>query len=238
MTRLRLAPVLFLLAIPASADVIYSAGAINGTIYADAFNTPPWTLSQPFTVGSSSYVTDLSDVGIWIYGGYSFQSLTWTISTATDGGGTIEATDTVTSPGSSTQLTPASSYGNSGEADVYNMSFSVPDVLLAPGTYYLTLSNGFTNCDCPDNADTALYWDRNDVDTTGVAYFEGSPDIPDVGWSFQVDGTSSISAVPEPSYILLLGVGLAALVVQRTIRSRSRAADSPLEREHRVSSRC
>ncbi|HTS48440.1 MAG TPA: hypothetical protein VMH05_10880 [Bryobacteraceae bacterium] len=238
MTRLRLAPVLFLLTIPAWADVIYSSGAISGTNHYDAFDTPPWSLSQPFTVGSSSYVTDLSNVGIWIFGGYSLQSLTWTISTASDGGGTIEATDTVASPASSTQLTPASNYGNSGQADVYNMSFSVPDVLLAPGTYYLTLSNGFTNCDCPDNADTALYWDENDVKTTGVAYFEGNTDITNVGWSFQVDGTSSISAVPEPSYILLLGVGLAALVVQRTIRSRSRAVDSPLQREHRVSSRC
>lgn len=220
MTRLLLTPFLFLLTIPAWADVIYSSGSINGTIYADALSTPPWTLSQPFTVASPSYITDLSNVGIWIFGGYSFESLTWTISTAADGGGTLEATATVTSPASSTQLTPASSYGNSGQADVYSMSFSVPDVLLGSGTYYLTLSNGFTNCNCADAAD-ALYWDRNNVATTGVAYFEGNTDITNVGWSFQVDGHGpSTSTVPEPSYLTLLGAGLAALVVQKRIWSR------------------
>lgn len=223
MTRILLASAVFLLTIPAWADVIYSAGAINGNIYADSFYTPAgWTLSQPFTVGSDSVVTDLSDVGIWIFGGYSFQSLTWTISTGADGSGAI-ATDTVSSPASSTQLTPASDYGYSGQADVYSMSFSVPDVLLTSGTYYLTLSNGATNCNC-SSADESLYWDRNDVDNTGVAYFSGNPDFADVGWAFQVDGYSAgTSPVPEPSDLILVGAGILAIMVQKKIRPKSNA---------------
>lgn len=228
MIRLLLAPVLFSVAISAWGTTLYSSGPISGTTRGDA-TSPPWSLSQPFTISTPSIVTDLSNVGIWIDNdfdatSYTFASLTWTISTSADGGGIIDATDTVTSPESSTQLTPVDDYGESGNFDVYNMSFSVPDVSLAAGTYYLTFNNGTTNCNCSGNAPYALYWDENGS-TGGEAYFSGGPDFAS-GWSFQVDG-SSASSVPEPGSMILLGAGLAALGVQKKIRPRRLAARSP-----------
>lgn len=198
--------------------MLYSSGAINGTSGSDSFETPPWSLSQPFTIASPSIVTDLSNIGIWVVAGDTFTSLDWTISTSADGGGTVESSAADVGPSTSMQLTPASSYGNSGAYDVYNMSFSVPDVSLAAGTYYLTLSNGIVNCGGCSGSATSPYWDINGSGS-GVAYFDGNSDITNRSWSFEVDGHApTTSAVPEPSYTMLLGVGLAALVVLKKFR--------------------
>lgn len=235
--RIVLASVLFLLAFPAWGETIFSSGAINGTIGSDSFITPPWSLSQSFTVASDSYITDLSNVGIWLLQGTTLASLTWTISTDPDdagGASTLVAQGLNVAPSSATQLTPATSYGNNDQFDVYNTSYAVDDVLLTAGTYYLSLSDGVTSCDvandCADFGQNANspFWDENGSSGGGLYFdgganglgggFDGTPNSG--GWSFELDGYSA-SASPEPGSIMLLGAGLVALGVRKA-QSKSR----------------
>lgn len=218
-----LASALLLLAIPAWGDILYSSGPIDDTAAWDSFASLPFTLSESFAIASPSYVTDLSNMGIVIADGYTFTNFTWTISTGADGSGTVEATDTVSAPSTSSFIVAETP----GEWDLYNMSFSVPDVLLAAGSYYLTLSNGITNCGCPGYANESLYWNENGS-PGGVAYFDGSPDYS-AGWSFEVDG-SSASGVPEPGSMLSLALGLAALglVARRRYSNPTRRSNAAI----------
>ncbi len=201
----------FLLTTPAWGTMLFTSGPINGTIGNDSFITPPWSLSEPFTIVSSSFVTDLSNMGIEVINTTTFATLNWTISTGADGTGTVEASATNVGPSTST------AFGTFGNFNIFNMSFSVPSVLLTPGTYYLTLSNGVSACNpnCSSQAANSAYWDEvNKTTGTGATYFNGGQDSTNLSWSFEVDG-SSASGVPEPGSMMLLGAGLAALWIKK-----------------------
>jgi hypothetical protein len=171
--RARLAIFLALLTTPVwGGTVLYSDGAINGTEGGSTifnFLGNLWSVSDSFTLASNSTVTDLSNIGIWLDPGDTLTSLDWIISTAADGGGTVEGSAD-NAPSTSTQLTPAGSYGNDGNYNVYNVSFSVtPGLSLAAGTYYLTLEEGITN-----PTGTAVYWDVNYGPSSTTYYFNGA----------------------------------------------------------------
>ena len=206
----RFAIFLALLITPAWGDTLYSNGAIDGTVGAWTISTlggTVWSLSDSFTLTSDSTVTDLSNIGVWLLPGNTFTSLDWIISTAPDGGGTVEDSASNAVPSTSTLLPPA--YGQNFYS-VFNVSFSVPDVSLAAGTYYLTLKNGMTS-----PTGTFVGWDDNNGPSSANYYANGGPQATSGSESFEIDGTVGTSAVPEPISLLLIGGGLALLAARR-----------------------
>ncbi len=193
-----------------SAETLYSNGGVNGT-FAGLQISQAYATSDSFTLGSNSTLTGASNIGIWVDTGDTLTSFDWSISTSPDGGGTSEGSGSGFS--SATELTPTSSYGFSGEYNVYNVSFTIPDLALAAGTYYLTLQNATTA------NQGGVYWDQNDGPSTASTYYDGTFLDAVESESFEIDGTTS-STTPEPGTLVLFGSGLLGMagLIRRKVR--------------------
>jgi hypothetical protein len=208
----------FLLSAPASAGVLYDNGPINGTINA-------WPISgnhvasDSFTLTGASTLTGAT-VGIWVWRDPDDTpiSLMWRIGDSPEsvvgaGGDTAALTNTLVC--SKSTVCGANTYY------VYESSFSLPNIALAAGTYYLTLDAGQTSFG------NALYWDVNNGPS--IAFWDGT-NVANSSWmpagsdssSFQIlgDGPAPTGA-PEPASIamFLAGLVLFASVARRKMRA-------------------
>lgn len=179
--------------------VLYTNGPINGAYGGDNFDSTSY-ISDSFVLSTPGTIGGVSNIGVWVYGGDTPLTVDWTISTAPDGGGTVEGS---ASGVSFTNTFFTSSYGY----DIYNSSFTVSDLSLAAGTYYLELTNATSAQSGP------VYWDINSGPS--AADFDGESVPSD---SFEIDGASS--ATPEPASVMLLGAGLAAFAGMKRLKTR------------------
>jgi len=182
---------------------LYTDGAINGTIGAYDINASfSDEVTDSFTISSSSTVTGVSNIGLWVFSGDTLETLSWVISTSPDGGGTVEGS------GAGVTLTKSLFLSdNSFGYDVYSASFSVSSVVLSAGTYYLELENAISS------EDKAVAWDANNGSST--ADQNGTSSIS--AESFQIDGTVN---APEASSAVLFVIGLAGLAALARLRCR------------------
>ena len=210
----------FLLSTPASADVLYdnnlvkdNIGSTNG-YWGIYYN---YVVSDSFTLAETSTLTGVN-LGLWIAAGFTPQGLSWRISDShwdtqsnADHGTDASLTDV-------TYLRKGSVTINNNVPDVYFASFSLPDVVVGPGTHFLTLDWGYGDRG-------TLYWD---VSNGPSAAYQNGYDLKDWGGylgsnsnSFQILGTSDVSTtVPEPAGTgLFLGLALVAGLARRKMRA-------------------
>jgi hypothetical protein len=176
---------------PASATVLYN-NPTTGTAYGSLGSQPVSfgsSTTNSFTLGNLSVVNGLN-FPLWIPAGDTATSVTWSITSSPFSG--ILASGTVgVLPNN--YINPA----DGGVYSVYDEYFSIPDLSLSSGTYWLQLENATTM----NNA--AVYWDQ----ANGVASaYMGDIDTPVPSEFFQISGTTT--ATPEPSSWLLLGTGV------------------------------
>jgi hypothetical protein len=209
---------LFLAVGPAFADtVLVNDYPIAGNNDALTINFG-YSVSDQFILGSADTITGVN-FGAWLSPGDTFDSVTWTISSGDtyDGLGTIYGSGTA-STSLDSSVTP---YENSDGDDVASETFSISDLDLSAGTYFLTL----------DDADTAIgnpaYWDINNVQDVSYESSSGNnasncnagqdyDNDPatytgNCAEAFQILGTSTTTAAPEPSTLSLLVGGMLAL---------------------------
>ena len=205
-----------LLSSPATAGVLYDNGLVNANIGTIGY----WgiyygdVVSDSFTLAGTSTLTGVN-LGIWVPSSYTpdHDYLYWRISdspvdTATndDHGAHAFLTDV-------TYLRTGSVTINNSPADAYFASFSLPDLVVGPGTHFLTL----------DWSDY-LYWDVSNGPS--VAYLNGD-DLKDYltpgshSNSFQILGTGNSSTTPEPAStaLFLSGLALVAGLARRKTRA-------------------
>jgi hypothetical protein len=191
-----------LLTVPAWSTTLYSDGAINGSSGGEFVCCGSET-TDSFTIAANADATGVSNIGLWVTFGDTPLLINWIISTAPDGGGTVEAS------ASGVSLTTAFNNNVGTSYTVYNASFSLPSVLLGPGTYYLELNGGTTEL-----SSGGPYWDENGGPST--ADVNGTPGISN---SFEVDG--SFTGIPEPATLGTIGAGLGLLGLLARRRKRA-----------------
>jgi len=200
------------LAVPATAQIVYENGPING-------NTDAWTINFGFTLTDSftistgpTTITGLS-FGAWLSEGDTLTSAEVTLSSQPLGG-TIYFDGVV---GFAASGCAVNSYG-------YNVceetgSFNGPT--LDNGTYWLALANGVTTAGAP------VYWDENSgigchsAGCPSQATENGEGSIPAESFSIlgtSTSGTSTTGTVPEQSSLMLFASG--ALALAAAVRRR------------------
>jgi hypothetical protein len=175
---------------------LYTNGAISGAIGGAQINGG-FEVTDSFVLSSNALVTGVSNFGLWVYTPDVPATVDWIISTAPDGGGTVEAS------GAGVGLTTAF-FETVGNRDIYTSSFSTGGVTLSAGTYYLELLNA-TSVNSG-----AVFWDINGGSSS--ADTNGSPITSE---SFEIDGNV---ITPEPTSVVLSGIGLLALASVARLR--------------------
>jgi len=209
LTLLPIAALSALAALPASATVLYSNGAVNG--YTDAFFvSSTFTVSDSFTLAQDSTAVGVSNLGLWVVSGGTPTSFDWTISTGQLGGGTVLASgsgfDTSTK-----LIADNGTGGNRADDAVWAVGFSLNNLSLSAGTYWLTLSNA--------TGTNTVRWDASLGPSSAVDKGPGGT-ISIVSESFEIDGPDT--GTPEPASAALLAGGLAAVFARKYARTQSR----------------
>ena len=211
---------LFLAVGPAFADtVLVNDYPINGNNDALTINSG-YSVSDQFILGSSDTITGVN-FGAWLDPGDTFESVTWTISSGDLGTGTVDGSGTA-SVSLDSSVTPFVGYYG---FDVASETFSISDLDLGAGTYFLTLD------DAAVNDGDAAYWDMNDVQDVSYDSSTGNNasncnagqgyNTDDGSYTgncaeaFQILGTSTTTSAPEPGTLSLFGGGMLALVLFR-----------------------
>ncbi|MGP0069125.1 MAG: PEP-CTERM sorting domain-containing protein [Isosphaeraceae bacterium] len=156
----------------------------------------PYADLDHFTLASNSTVQQIR-WSEWVTSGSTPTTVDWAITTNLVGGGGIwTGASNVVAEGTTSLTFTLTASGLEGNSDVYSSSFGV-NVPLPAGTYYLWLGNadagwGYAN----QIGGNAEQWQNGNF-RVGL-----SGDL-----SFEIDGVTG-SAVPEPSSLILSGVGM------------------------------
>jgi hypothetical protein len=166
------------------------------------------SVDNSFTLTSTATINEIT-AGVWVPAGDTLTSATGGIFTAPFAGGTDEVNGTIT-PISSTY--EGSIYG----WDLYEEVFSISQVTLAPGTYYLTFESANTT-----NSGLLAAWDMSGNSNTSADEWSGNGDQSTGLTSTTFALYSPDSPVPEPSSLYLLGSGVAALagMIRRKLKA-------------------
>jgi hypothetical protein len=192
------------LSAPAFAGIIYTDGPTNGTVNAVAIDGPfgpdGQTISDGFVATNSGTAASL-DFGVWVPGGTTPTSVTWSLGTSVFGSDI--------SSGSTAQVGFTFLFTNGFGFNVYDAHVSgLSGNLVAGNSYWLTL--GGANDSGGTQAD---YWDLNGGPASCDWAIFGAPQgdcgfTPPEGEAFTINGGST---VPEPGSMMMFGTGVLGL---------------------------
>jgi|SRR5208283_2780340 len=202
---MRIASLTFLcltLMLPASAQVLYDDGPINGNVDAWTINFG-FVVSDTFTLLNNSTVSGFN-FGAWEFPGDTLTSVGWSITSQPDGG-TLYGSGTASGSNLTDQFISINQFG----FDIDLITVSGLNVNLNAGTYWLNLQNAMVPSGDP------VYWDENSgigcKGDNGMgggcpsgAAFGFEPIPPE---AFDITGTSG-GTTPEPSSIVLFASGV------------------------------
>ena len=195
---------LALAAIPASAQVYYDNGPINGT-------TDAWTINFGYIVSDTFTTCDPNCVsvdgfifGVWEFPGDVLSSVDWSV-TSGENSGTVYGSGTASGKNLTDRFISSNQYGYDIDLiTVTNLNIAV----LPSTTYWLNLQNAVVPSGDP------VYWDENSgvgcksPGCPSLASESAVGTIPGEAFTMQFNTGGS---TPEPSSIMLFGSGLLGL---------------------------
>jgi len=195
---------LALAAVPASAQVLYDNGPINGT--SDA-----WTINFGFIVSDTFALSANSTVGGFEFGAWEFpgdvvSSVDWSVTTLENGGTTL-GSGTASGKNVADMFISTNQYGY----DIDNITVTGLNVGLGAGSYWLNLQNAML-----PNGDP-VFWDENGGIGCGGSDGKGAncPSMASesaIGTIYSEAFTiTSGGSTPEPGSIVLFGSGILGL---------------------------
>jgi hypothetical protein len=183
----------FLLALPLVGGTLYSDGAIAGN--KGSYMIGSYPLADSFQLSSTSIVTGVN-FGAWIYGSATGASVEWGIWTDPTNPATQLASGTAA-------LSGTFLFNNPMGTPVWRESFTIPNVSLAAGTYWLRLGNSMltdgTSVWYSEDGPQSMSWDISNGPSQAWLWTGGS--VP--SHSFDILG----QATPEPASAALLCSG-------------------------------
>jgi hypothetical protein len=188
----------FAFAPAALSSTLSTNGPINGTITGWQINGGE-AVTNSFAMSSNAAVTGVSGIGLWANSpGNVPLTLDWVVSTAANGGGTVE--------GSGSNVSLSVSYiRQTGFAGIYSAGFSIGNLFLTAGTYYLELLNATDT-----QPSFGIFWDQNNGPSSAYQTYLGNPLAnPSGSESFEIDGIT----VLEPATRGYIACGLLFLSI-------------------------
>ena len=190
---------LALAAVPATGQVLYEDGPVNGT-------TDAWTINFGYIVSNTFTLTGSATVGgfdiyTWEYPGDKALTVDWSV-TSGEFGGTTYGSGTASL---SDQFLSENQYG----FNIDKLTASNLNLNLGAGTYWLNLQNASVPSGDP------VYWDENSGPSQASQSAVGS--IPSeafdiLGECISGNGRNCGPPTPEPGSIILFGSGVLGVV--------------------------
>ena len=200
------------LSTPASAGVLYDNGPISGSLPLGAWIVfdNGYAIADSFTLTGTSTLPGVANIGLWSLPGDSPLFLDWGISASPDYGSSLG--------GGIANLTNSLFCSACGYAtyDINSSSFSLPNIVLGTGTYWLTLQGGLSS------RGNGMLWDINNGPS--VAYVEhwfGNVANFDGYQGSNSDSFQILGEAPEPAStaMFLSGLALVAGLARRKMRA-------------------
>lgn len=188
-----------------NADTLYDDGAIS-TVHGSWVLYSYVQVQDSFTLASDSVLTGVT-FGNWVDKGTAALTVDWIIV-----GSEGSQTPACGSCFGTAALTVVASVPSQNGSDVYDEGFSLPNLDLNAGTYWLGLGNEITSNNDPGS------WDINEGPSEAWHNILGDVTGPGCAGKIQTSATSCSSSftilgspvadTPEPDALVLLGSGL------------------------------
>lgn len=170
--------------------VLYQNGTLDGTT--GARDITSYVVSNSLTLSRTGLLQSVT-IGTWTDVGTTLSTVGWAITTGPLLQGTVLGAGTATP-------TSVYQFDNSRPNSVNLATFSLPDILLGPGTYYLTLHTASSS------TATSVFWDQAGGSPTSTAYEGIFGQVPSSFFIIegQVPELNSATALAPLSFCLLL----------------------------------
>ena len=188
----------------------------------NATNIVDFRLADDFVLTGQSTVDMIS---FWYQAQFQADLASVTFAIYSDSG---DALGTLLDTGTVTPVT-------SVDVNAFFATFTIPDLSLAPGTYWLELHSGSS---LTDNTGFAVDWAASADNMTFAALLASTPNQPNssIGtsgfeqYAFQLGGTEA----PEPSPIILCSTGILACIAFLIRRKKHEYSQHTKEHTHEV----
>jgi hypothetical protein len=188
--------------------ILYTNGPVNGQLDALAINEGTATANS-FTIATAATATGVTFVTWRDVTSDILANIGWAITTTDFGGATLAS--------GTAAVSDTFSFLNTLGVSIFSDSFTLPNVQLAPGVYWLQLGNAVVENSVGGVINAPLFWDENNGPSIGfqeaglTITSNANLDLPDTSGSETFTITGVAASAPETSAWLTAASGAALL---------------------------